>query len=601
MPFRQSPPGDSNLTGDPLRQRGEEIPCPTNLKMRTKRRHLLATLVMVLATGLPSAHCQELLPSGDRPMPLPPVLSPDPQVARRVSFEEPPSNDKVGARLFELEGLVKQQQSQVDALQEQLRIATTPPTPEAPKPYTVGSRLKMEGVWNNGLEFRSPNRDFYFHVGGRVQWDNVWLDSPNSTAALTNVGTNNDALQAASFFRRLRLRAEGSMYEVVDWCVEFNFAQYFLAQDPTQSAPQINGGFQNNTGTNISTAQSRLFDTAAATDLWWNFRAVPFFGNVQLGNEKEPFGLERLESSRYLDFLDRNLGNDAFISPSANGFAPGIMAWNWLPSKRGTYAYGVFKNVTNPYMYNVGDGQGEVAGRMTCLPWYDEPSGGRYFTHAGIGAASRAIDNGIITYRARGELRNGPDPLIPSWANTGPIGGHFQNIVNPEFMFQYGPLFVQSEFVANWTTDAVALTGTRGNVTNNQRLGTLYFYNAYLQVMYFLTGEHRIYDYQKGLVGRVIPFSNAFWVRDENGRIFGPGAWQIGARVDYLNFNNGGVQGGALTSLTVGLNWFFNPNMKAQFNFDTTSRDAAAAANSLSGGGTEGIIYGFGVRVAADF
>jgi phosphate-selective porin OprO/OprP len=415
------------------------------------------------------------------------------------------------------------------------------------------------------------------------------------------VGTANDGFQDASFFRRLRLRAEGSMYELVDWCVELNFAQYFQAQDPNVAAPQIVGGFQGNTGINIATAQNRTFDAIAATDLWWNLREVPFFGNVQIGNEKEPFGLERLESSRYLDFLDRNLGNDAFISPAANGFAPGVMAWNWLPDRRGTYAYGVYKNVTNPFMFNVGDGQGEVAARATYLLWYDESTGGRYFTHIGVGAASRAIDNGVIVYRVRGALRNGPDALVPSWANTGPIQGHFQNVINPEFMFQYGPLFVQSEFVANWTTEAVALSGTKGNVTPGQRLGAPYFYNAYVQVLYFLTGEHRIYDYQKGLVGRVIPYSNAFWVRDANGRIFGPGAWQIGARVDYLNLNGNGVQGGALTSFTVGLNWFFNPNMKIQFNFDTTSRDASGASNSPAGAGTEGIIYGFGIRVAADF
>jgi phosphate-selective porin OprO and OprP len=555
-------------------------------------------------TGCPSAMlaaspavAQQSPPAGGAFEALPPV--------QRASFQDepdaPPAQSILQDRVGQLEVVVRQQQAQVDLLQQQLTIATTPPPPPPPAPYTVGSLPQMNGAWNYGLEFRSPNRDFYFHVGGRVQWDNIWLNSPGQGAALTNVGNNNDGFQDASFFRRLRLRAEGSMYELIDWCVEANFAQYVLTQDPTQAAPQIVGGFQANTGTNIFTAQSRLLDAIAATDLWWNIRQVPWVGNVQMGNEKEPFGLERLESSRYLDFLDRNLGNDAFISPSANGFAPGVMVWNWLPSKRGTYAIGAFKNVTNPFMFNVGDGQAEGAARATWLPWYDEASGGRYFAHMGVGAATRGIDNGIIVYRARGALRNGPDPLVPSWANTGPIKGSLQNIVNPEFMFQYGPVFVQSEFVANWTTDAVALTGTKGNVANGQSLGTLFFYNAYFQVMYFLTGENRIYDYQKGLVGRVIPYSNAFWVRGDGGRVFAPGAWQIGARVDYLNLNNGGVQGGALTSLTVGLNWFLNPNMKVQFNFDTTSRDASGASNSSAGSGTEGIIYGAGLRVAGDF
>ena len=94
---------------------------------------------------------------------------------------------------------------------------------------------------------------------------------------------------------------------------------------------------------------------------------------------------------------------------------------------------------------------------------------------------------------------------MPSWANTGPIAGQLQNIVNPEFMLQYGPLFVQSEFVGNFTTNSVAMTGTSGGVMPGQRLGQLWFYSSYIQVMYFLSGEHRIYDYQKGIVGRVIP------------------------------------------------------------------------------------------------
>ncbi len=53
--------------------------------------------------------------------------------------------------------------------------------------------------------------------------------------------------------------------------------------------------------------------------------------------------------------------------------------------------------------------------------------------------------------------------------------------------------------------------------------------------------------------------------------------------------------------MTYGLNWFLNPNIKLQFNFDVTFRDANAPANALTGAGTESIIYGFGTRVAADF
>lgn len=539
---------------------------------------------------------------GSLKRPQPTVLLASYQDQAPAALAAPPQPaPSMDTRLRELEQLVGQQQTQVDYLQDQLRIATTPPPPPPPEPYKIGSLPKLDWNWNFGPEARSPNRDFYFHVGGRVQWDNVWLNSNDQAAALENTGVNNDAFQQGTFFRRLRIRTEGSMYEIVDWCVEIDFVHQILVQDPTVAAPQIPNGWQSSVGTGIATAQSRMINTPSPTDLWWNIREVPLFGNIQIGNEKEPFSLERLESSRYLDFMERNWGQDAFISPTANGFAPGILAWNWLPSRRGTYAYGLFKNVTDAYAYNVGDGQAEGAGRITLLPWYDEASGGRYFAHIGMGAAIRGIDNGIITYRVRGDLRNGPDILVPTWATTGPIGGQLQNILNPEFLFQYGPLFVQSEFQANWTTNAVAQAGTKGDVAPGEQLGQLFFYSSYVQVMYFLTGEHRIYDYQKGLVGRVIPRSNAFYLRGKDGRIFGPGAWQVGARWNYLNLNDKGVNGGALNAMTFGVNWFLNPNMKIQANYDVTFRDANAATNSPLGGGTEGIIYGFGMRVAADF
>ena len=50
------------------------------------------------------------------------------------------------------------------------------------------------------------------------------------------------------------------------------------------AAPQIPNGFQQNTGLGIFTAQSRTIDGIGPTDLWWNFREVPLFGNVQMGN-----------------------------------------------------------------------------------------------------------------------------------------------------------------------------------------------------------------------------------------------------------------------------------------------------------------------------
>ncbi|HWA98326.1 MAG TPA: porin [Pirellulales bacterium] len=546
--------------------------------------------------------CATALAQPGPPIPPPNTVGPSP--APVFGDVQPTGNlpEDTDARLRALEQIVTQQQTQVESLTEQLKAATAPPPED--KPYRIGSDLRMSGTWNNGLEFRSKANDFYFHVGGRTQFDNVALSSPNPTAALTNVGTTNDGLQDSAFFRRARLRMEGTIWDQFDWCVEYNFVNSFLAQNPTrgQDIPAGTGwtGSTQSSTNLVSTIQNDMFNPVSPVDLWWNIRDVPLVGNVQFGNEKEPFALERLESSRYLDFLERNYGNDAFISPSANGFAPGIMIWNYTRNRRATYAVGVFKNVTNPFVFNIGDGQNEVAGRVTYLPWYDQATGGRYFMHFGMGACSRAVDNNFINYRTRGDLRNGPDAVIPSWTNTGYFFGDAQNILNPEFMLQYGSLFIQSEYVANWTTNAFT------NVGNNPGLpqGTVFFQSYYIQAMYFLTGEHRIYDYQKGVVGRVLPYENVFAYRRRSGaRIFGRGAVQVGSRLNWIDLNNKAIRGGRLLGNTYALNWFWNPNMKLQLNFDVMHRWAAdgQAAAPAAGFDQYGIIYGFGTRFAADF
>jgi phosphate-selective porin OprO and OprP len=584
-------------------------------------RWIVAWMMAVLQCGMAAAQSPPVARERAALQPAPPhsrqtsQFTPTARLPVAPLPEPGPGND-LEIRLRELEQQFEEQRFQYESLQQQFqeaqRAAAAPV--ERPARYRVGSDLNMSGVWNHGLEFRTPNRDFYFHVGGRTQFDTIGLNGTPS--GLINTSPNTAQYQDAADFRRVRLRMEGSMYETTDWCVELNFVNTATIQDPTRAAPLVPGGGIGNDGSNVQILQNRTFNVVSPVDLWWNFRRVPVAGNVQLGNIKEPFNLERLESSRYLDFLERNFAMDAFVSPSSNGFAPGIMAWNWTENRRMTYALGVYKNVTNGNVFNIGDGQGEWAGRITYLPWYDEPARGRNFMHFGIGVCQRAIDNKLIRYRARGDLRNGPDSLLTAWADTGYIGGQYQMIVNPEFMYQRGPLFVQAEYTGNWTTDAATFpagTGSNGAPPNGDphsvpgatNLGSLYYWGGYCQVMYFLTGEHRIYDYQKGLVGRVVPYENAFLVRGRNGPIFGSGAWQIGYRLNYLDLNQKGVSGGTLLGHTVGLNWFFNPNSKLQFNFDIMERNAnSLTANdriNSPGTGVQGFIYGFGTRFAADF
>ena len=108
-------------------------------------------------------------------------------------------------------------------------------------------------------------------------------------------------------------------------------------------------------------------------------------------------------------------------------------------------------------------------------------------------------------------------------------------------------------------------TGTRGLVRQGRdapdSVGTLFYSGGYVEVLYFLTGEHRAYIRQSGLYDRIVPRQNAFWLKGEDGKpnTHGWGAWQVGLRYNYLNLNDKGINGGVLNDITLGLNWFLNP------------------------------------------
>ncbi|HEY1066581.1 MAG TPA: porin, partial [Pirellulales bacterium] len=113
------------------------------------------------------------------------------------------------------------------------------------------------------------------------------------------------------------------------------------------------------------------------------------------------------------------------------------------------------------------------------------------------------------------------------------------------------------------------------------------------EALYFLTGEHREYNRKAGAFERVVPYENFFCLRGEEGLLSGRGAWQVGARYSRLNLNDGSLQGGVIEDVTLGLNWFLNPNLKWQWNVVGTHRDSVA--------GVDGTFYGLGSRVAFDF
>ena len=86
----------------------------------------------------------------------------------------------------------------------------------------------------------------------------------------------------------------------------------------------------------------------------------------------------------------------------------GVMANNTFANERGTWAIGLYRSESDAFGDDSGhDFQSAVTGRVTCLAWYDEASGGRDLLHFGGSYSARGTKNDQVRFRARPEIRIG--------------------------------------------------------------------------------------------------------------------------------------------------------------------------------------------------
>ncbi len=352
--------------------------------------------------------------------------------------------------------------------------------------------------------------------GGRIQADTVyWPDD-------AEFGGRPNYVE----FRRLRIFCSGEGYGVWNYKLEFD-----LAPEAEGDAIVVDNRVSlDNFGLEVKDAYLGIMD-------------IPVLGYIRAGHFKVPFGLEELTSSKYTTFMERN---------APHRFAPGrefgIAARRYFPGANMTCAYGVFYDEMSETAHSiVNDNQGYRAGlRFTWAPWYDECTGGRDLLHIGMAYLYTYDADREVRFTSRSEIHRG-NPLV----DTGVLTANQLQQVGTELAWVRGPLSLQGECVYTQVNDAAA--------------GTTNLWGAYAFASCFLTGEHRPYDREEGVFGRVTPFENFWFVNTPRGCATGWGAWELALRYSYLDFRDIGQQ--QLHNLTGGLNWYWNPNSRLLFNW----------------------------------
>lgn len=403
--------------------------------------------------------------------------------------------------------------------------------------YEVGSDGVLKPVWRDRRFFlESAHRDFQLRFTGRFNWDTGWF---TQSGGMPN-------FEDASDFRRARIGLEGYLYE--------NF--YFRARYD----------FANSSSTGSSTPGGN--PASNFRDVFMRVEKLPFVGNFQAGQWKEPISLTWQSTSNQLIFLERPAMFNA-LNPQRN---VGFSLFRNFADDRIFLISGLFRSATNGGGFSSGDGQWASTTRMAFLPYWQNE--GRCLVHFGGSYSYRAF-NHIDTNGNQPRFATVPDVSIgtPNVLDTGVIKGPFsEDLLSGEFVTVLGPLSIQSEILG------LRINGDKG-------VHPLYW-GTYAQVSYFLTGENRRYR-------RTGPYAFSFTTPNVSENFFtlsrwpyilGRGAWEIAARYDYLDLSGGGLfvptasdgSGGTgrWNGMTYAINWWLNSNSTIMFDYIHGWRDS---------------------------
>ena len=447
--------------------------------------------------------------------------------------------DAMKSKVDSLEGQLSQAQVEAQAATaaaQSAAAAAQSATASATKAGEVATKTADAApkvAWKGAPEFAGKD-GWSFKPRGRFHFDNGTIGTPG---ALT---TRN--LGFSSRVRRIRLGAEGTMPGDFGYKVEVDFAN--------------NVGFG---------------------DAFVSYSPPKLPLSIRLGNFETLDGLEQITSSNNITFLERATFNDAFLNSRRLGAAIALKSGNddW----RGEVGLFTAHSIDSTF-----DNDGWIgAARLVYAP---KALGGqlhlglnyqhREFASNNGGVVSASVNAPSANQLARYRARPGSQLTDIRFVDTGSFAAKRDRIVGVEAAAIFKGLYLTGE--AQWLKakgytagqTAAGLDGFSGGNLAVVPTSDPGFFGVYGEIGYFLTGETRAYKRGDGTWSRtkvLNPINKG-----------GSGAFQIAARIDYLdldddplingltnNFATGATslaglgarlgRGGKQTGYQLGLNW----------------------------------------------
>ena len=428
-------------------------------------------------------------------------------------FEESSSEDTSGSLRLVGDTEERAENIDIEAILKRLEKLEKEDAKRKAADAKAAAAKKIDDVWTD-----VSNEKWTVKLGGHVQLD--WINWAHADPAIHGPAA---APGAKDYFeyRRVRLLAEGTGYGMFDFRLQMTLE------------PESEG-----------TNPPGIVTSPSVKDAYFSINDIPWLGRVRIGNFFVPFSLEQVTNDSFNVFLERSIPTQGVFAADRQ---VGLATYNTTNDQRIAWACGAFfDNISDTRKERIDDNQGvRVSGRVTWLPYYDEPSNGRYLVHTGAGILFTQDQDKKVTFSTRPSIHEGPRLI-----NSGAIPAGSYTTGNLEFATVWGAVTVQSEA---FVTNVNRLAGDSINV-----------YGAYAHVSYFLTGENRIYERfgQHGAqFGRSAPYNNAFAIPGS----ISLGAWEAKSRWSYLDLSS--AKAGQYNDLTTGFNWYLSDRVRIMFDW----------------------------------